>query len=429
MKTKVLFLFIGSLILAIAVEVPGQTRATTPGPYLFVWAADADGKDEDFLAVIDARRGRSTYGKVIATIAVGERGTFPHHTEYEFPADSNLFANGWGAGQTFIFDLSAPAKPKLRAQFKDRGDHGFPHSFAKLSNGNVLATFQVRKDGYEPPGALIELDSVGRLVRASSADVKGMDKKQLWPYSLTALPKIDRVVTTSTEMGLPKWARGGTHTGSHDSHTYVDTRYLQIWRLSDLVLLSTISIPTAPNGRSHLNPAEPRVLSDGTVYVNTFNCGLYRLLDIHSAEPKAEFVYAFPGADSKEECGVPVVVGNYWIQTDPSLPGLVVLDVSKPSKPVEAARMVFDKQFEKPHWVAAERGADRLVITGNGRSWVLIVNFDRRTGKMTIDEKFRMSRDIRGIDFDRVQWPHGSTGKALVHGALLGPLMPGRSPK
>lgn len=426
MTTKLLLLSVGSLILACALAVAGQTRATTPSKYLFVWAADADGKDEDFLAVIDARPGRSTYGKVVATIPIGERGTSPHHTEYEFPADSNLFANGWGAGQTFIFDLSAPAKPKLKAQFKDRGDYGFPHSFAKLPNGNVLATFQVRKDGYEPPGALVELDSVGRLVRAGSADVKGLDKKQLWPYSLIALPKIDRVVTTSTEMGLPKWARGVTHAGSHDSHTFVDTRYLQIWRLSDLGLLSTISIPTAPNGRSHLNPAEPRVLTDGTLYVNTFSCGLYRLVDIDSAEPKAEFVYAFPGADSKEYCGVPVVVGKYWIQTDPSLPGLVALDVSNPSKPVEAARIMFDKSFEKLHWVAADRGSDRLVVTGANRSWVLIVNFDRRTGKMTIDEKFRTGRGALGIDFDRVRWPHGPSGKALVHGALFGPLMPGR---
>jgi hypothetical protein len=424
MTTKIISMLLAPLLLLVAGgSLAGQVSTGKPSPYLFVWAGDDDGKDSDFLAVIDARQGKSTYGQVVATLPVGERGTSPHHTEYEYPPDSNLFANGWGAGQTFVLDLRDPKKPRVAGQFKDRGDYGFPHSFARLPNGNVLATFQVRKNGYEPPGALVELDSRGQLIRSSSADVKEMDKKQLWPYSLLALPKIDRVVTTSTEMGLPKWARPTGHGGSHDSHTLTDTHYLQIWRLSDLALLSTLSIPVSPNGRSHLNPAEPRILADGTVYFNTFNCGLFRLSGIESAEPKSEFVYAFPGAETKEECAVPVVVGKYWIQTDPSLPGLIALDVTVPSKPVEVSRIIFDKRFDKSHWVAADRNADRLVVTGNNRSWVLIVNLDRRTGKMTLDEDFKIKNAATtGIDFDRVEWPHGSSGKAVVHGALFGPV-------
>ncbi|HVQ38578.1 MAG TPA: hypothetical protein VMS31_13665, partial [Pyrinomonadaceae bacterium] len=59
--------------------------------------------------------------------------------------------------------------------------------------------------------------------------------------------------------------------------------------------------------------------------------------------------------------------------------------------------------------------------TGNNRSWVLIVNIDK-TGSMTIDENFKTrGANYPGIDFDRAQWPHGSTGKGVVHGALFGP--------
>jgi hypothetical protein len=116
-------------------------------------------------------------------------------------------------------------------------------------------------------------------------------------------------------------------------------------------------------------------------------------------------------------------MGKYWIQTDPSLPGLIALDISNPAKPVEVSRLVFDRQFEKTHWIAADRDASRLVLTGNNRTWVLIANLDQETGKLTLDEDFREKGvDHPGIDFDRRRWPHGASGKAFVHGALFGPL-------
>lgn len=414
--------FLSLLVLVLTTTAVFAQGTRTPSPYLYVWSGDSDGKNSDFLAVIDARPRSSTYGEVVATLPVGAKGTFPHHTEYEFPANSKLFANGWGAGQTFVIDLRDPRKPKLASQFKDLFEYAFPHSFARLENGNVLATFQVRTNGYEPPGALVELDSRGTLVNASSADVVGMEKKQLWPYSLLALPRIDRVVTTSTEMGLPKWAMSHAAGSSHDAHTYTDTRHVQIWRLRDLRLLATVALPTPPNGKSNLNPAEPRLLPDGSVYVNTFSCGLFRLTGLDGPAPKAESVWEFPGAGSKEECAVPVVMGKYWIQTDPSLPGLVVLDISDPAKPVEVSRLVLGERFRKTHWVAADRNADRLVITGNNLSWVLTANIDMTTGKITVDENFKMKgADHPGISFDRSDWPHGATGKAFVHGALFGP--------
>ena len=396
--------------------------AESPSPYLFVWAGDEDGKDSDFLAIIDARPSEPTYGQIVATLPVGIRSTYPHHTEYEFPAGSILFANGWGAGRTFMLDLKDPRKPRLAGQFTDIKDYSFPHSFARLPNGNVLGTFQVKKKGYEPPGALVELDGLGRFVRARSADVTGLDKKLLWPYSLLVVPEMDRVVTTSTEMGLPKWALPHSPGSPTHEHTYTDTHHVQIWSLKGLRLLATVPLPARPEGKVNLNPAEPRMLPDGTVYVNTFNCGLYRLLGLAGSNPRAEFVYSFPGAGSGKECGVPVVYENFWIQTDPSLPGLVALDITNPAKPVEVSRLVFDERFIKSHWIAADRRSNRLVVTGNNLSWVLIVNIDRKTGKLTLDETFKEKGATQvGLDFNRPNWPHGNTGSAFVHGALFGP--------
>ena len=44
-------------------------------PYLFVWAADEDQKESDFLAVIDASPTAPTYGQVITTLPIGARAT------------------------------------------------------------------------------------------------------------------------------------------------------------------------------------------------------------------------------------------------------------------------------------------------------------------------------------------------------------------
>ena len=87
--------------------------AATAAKYLFIWAGDADEKDSDFLAVIDARRLEPTYGQVVATVPVGARATMPHHTEYEYPSSEILFANGWVAGRTFMIDLRDPLEPRL----------------------------------------------------------------------------------------------------------------------------------------------------------------------------------------------------------------------------------------------------------------------------------------------------------------------------
>lgn len=396
----------------------------TVSPYLFVWTGDEDRKESDFLAVIDALPSSPTFGEIIATLPVGVSATGPHHTEYEFPAGSILFANGWRGGRTFVIDLKNPKKPRLVSQFTDSATYGFPHSFARLPNGNVLATFQVKSNGYQPPGGLVELDARGKFLRESSADVPSIDNKRLlWPYSLIVLPKINRAVTTSTEMGLPAWASSAPHGAGHQ-HTSTDTNHIQIWSLKDLRLLATVPLLPAPDGKAQFNPAEPRVLPDGTVYVNTFNCGLYRVVGLETSQPKAEFVHSFAGKETDPECGVPVVVGKFWIQTHTSLPGLIALDVSNPVKPIEVSRLIFNSRFEKAHWVAADRRGNRVVVTGAPRSWLLVVNVDPETGKLTVDENFKdKGADGAGINFDRQQWPHGRTGKGIVHGALFGPTL------
>ncbi len=213
-------------------------------------------------------------------------------------------------------------------------------------------------------------------------------------------------------MGMPPW----------DEWTYHDTHHVQIWSLNELRLVASVPLPEVADGPFHIGPAEPRVLADGTVYVNTFNCGLYRLEGVEGAAPKATFVYSFPGGTPMGmECAVPVVYGHYWIQTVPALPGIIVLDVRDPTHPVEASRLILDARYPMPHWLAADRKSGRLVVTGGNRSWVLVIEFDEESGRLKIDDAFRDEGAADpGINFDRMQWPHGNTGSAVVHGSLFG---------
>jgi hypothetical protein len=399
-----------------------SAAASTGSPYLFVWAGDEARKSNDFLAVIDANPSSDSYGRIVNTVPVGITGSMPHHTEYEFPQSNLLFANGWVAGHTFIFDLSQPLKPRIATQFQDRAGYSFPHSFVRLPNGNVLATFQSHGGSLAADGGLVELQNDGSVVRSSSALDPAIDKDLIWPYSMAVVPEADRVVSSSSPMGWPDWGKLPPGSWTLKKISDQETAQVQVWRLSDLHLLNTVTLPS-DSGQHNRWPAEPRLLPDGSVYVNTFSCGLYRLKDVTGARPSAELVYTFPGGDSMHTiCSVPVVVGHYWIQTVAALPGLIALDISHPEKPVEVSRLVLDSHFPMPHWMAADRKSDRLVVTGDMESWVLVAHFDPEKGQLSLDQNFREpGATVPGISFDRQQWPHGKAGRALVHGALFGP--------
>ena len=371
--------------------------SSAPSPYLFVWVGDADRKQTDFLAVIDVRQGSEHYGEIVKTLPTGVLGTIPHHTEHEMPNGGILFANGFGAGQTFRFDLSNPLDPRLLDSFGSAGEYMHPHSFVRYKNGNVLTTFQMKGHDNMAPGALAELDPKGRVLRISDAADPSVEKF-IRPYSLAVLPKLDRIVVTSADMDAKE-----------PSHV------VQVWRYSDLKLIKSIYL----KGEFGVDPAEPRVLADGkTVLVSTFTCGLYKLSGLETADPTAEFIYSFGG----ENCALPVAAGNYWVATVPDSNALVSLDVSNPLKPVEVSRLTLEKT-DKPHWISLEPNGRRIVISGGGgtlASRLLIADIDTKTGKLTLHRTFKEKGATQpGINFDREEWPHGKNGRGIPHGAVF----------
>lgn len=382
---------------------PGEAE---PAPYLFAWTGDLDRADSDFLAVLDVGPDSPRYGEVIATAPAGARGTMPHHTEHRMPASAHLFANGFMTGTTFVFDLGDPVAPRLLSSFGGLDGYTHPHSYARLPDGHVLATFQGRGARNEDPGGLVEIDESGRAVRSASAADPAFSRAILRPYSLAIVPALDRVVTTSYDMGEDMGFRGGRRGR---------TRHVQVWSLSEMRVRKTIELPA---GRGE-QPGEPRLLSDGrTVLVSTFACGLYRIVGLEGDNPDAEFVHGFDGGG----CAVPVVVSPYWIQPVPSAHAVVSLDVSDPSRPREVSRVTLGPR-NFPHWLALDPGGGRIVVgdRGDGEARLFLLKIDPGTGELTIDDRFRDAESDRpGVSFSRNDWPHGSTGSAKPHGTVFG---------
>jgi len=405
---------------AILVACSGCHRSAAPGAYLYLWAGDSARKASDFLAVIDANPASSRYGTVITSLPTGMAGTHPHHTEAEMPADNHLLANGFHAGRTWLFDLTDPHAPKILASFGDRAGYSHPHTYLRLADGNVLATFQYLADstsaapgeghdgmsmgGTHATGGLVEMDERGTVIRSGAASDTSIADRRIYPYSVLAIGPIDRAVSTTTDMDA--------------ADTTATSEWVQFWRLSDLKLLKSIALKPGPRGDEQRFTGEPRLLPDGrSVYIHTFNCGLYLVRDIDGAEPSAKFVKGFDDRD----CGVPILAGHFWLQTLPHTHALVSLDITDPEHPREVSTVSFGED-EAPHWIAIDATGRRVVLNSAGSKGnrLFIVNLDPSTGMLSIDGRFRDPGSTRpGISLSGKQWPHGFAGIAVPHGTVF----------
>jgi len=375
-------------------------------PYLYVWAGAEDEGDSDFLAVVDADPASERYGEIVASVAVGLKGG-AHHSEHIMPENDTLFVNSFRAGASFLIDLSNPLDPTVAGAFREMGAYTFPHTFERLPGGNVLVAFQTTGEGNEVAGGLVELGARGNFVRASSATDPA--DPELRAYSVTPVPRLDRAVSTTSDM----W-------GEAQGMSF------QVWRLSDLELIKTVRLPEGPLGYEHRDPAEVRLLTDSTTAImTTFTCAMYLLHDLETDEPWAELIHVLPWATYEtDECGIPLVRGRFWIQTYAHSDGssLISFDISDPANPVEADRLTMEEAWS-PHWVSAEPSGNRIVVTsGQGATLyrVLIVRLDPETGRLAVDSTFRSpGSDSPGVSFERTSWPHGQAGSARPHGAVF----------
>jgi hypothetical protein len=412
-----------SLALGAACGGKSEHTAQSAGSsqYLYVWTGDSAGKESDFLAVIDATPSSPSYGAILETVKVGVAGSHPHHTEDVVAANGHFLANGFHAGRTWLFDVSSPADPKIVATFNDIAGFSHPHSYMRVADGRVLATFQYAADsatghaprtgqamamgGEDKTGGLVEMDERGAAIRSASAADPSIPDKRIYPYSVLPIASLDRAVSTTTDM--------------NDKNVKATGEWVQFWRLSDLKLLRSIALKPGPRGDENNFTGEPRLLPDGkSVYVHTFNCGLYLLRGVETDAPTSTFVRSFTG----KNCGVPLLIGKFWVQTVPDAHALVVLDVTDPEHPREVSTLDVGAD-EQPHWIARDSSGKRIVLNSGGAGTgnrVFIVNFDPTTGAVAMDDRFHDAGATRpGIRFSQRSWPSGLVSTGIPHGAVF----------
>jgi hypothetical protein len=403
---------------------PNSAAATSAqSRLLYVWAGDSARVASDFLAVIDAAPSSPTYGQIVGSVPTGKSGQYPHHTEDAVASNGHLLANGYGAGETWLFDMTDARSPKIVSSFGDVAGMNHPHSYWRLAGDTVLATYQyagastgavahshgaTATSSTKPAhttGGLVLMTERGTVVRSGSAADTTIADSLLYPYSVLPVPALDRGLSTTTDMD--------------EANTKATSKWVQLWRLSDLKLLRSIELPPGPRGDENVWTGEPRLLPDGrSAYVHTFMCGLYLVRDLAGDAPVAKFVHGFDG----KNCGVPVLAGKYWLQTVPESHALLAMDISDVEHPREVARVIFGDD-EQPHWIAMEPSGRRLVLNSGGggsSNRVFLVNFDPTTGALAIDSTFRDAGATRpGVRLTARAFPHGFTGTAVPHGSVF----------
>ena len=350
------------------------------------------------IVVIDADPASAKYMQVLNVLTVDTAGGMPHHTELTLPSQGPLFANDYAKDRSYLIDFKDPVNPKLVGRTASVPGSSMMHSFAKLSNGNTLATVQYGDSASKGrPGTLAEFDNKGGLVRYTSSADSSSTNPAIRTYALTTLPAIDRVVTTSSPMDSERPAN-----------------VVQVWRIPDLKLLTTLPVPESTTDSAWRFPFEVETLGDGrSVMMNTYYCGFYWITGLDS-KPKIERVMTMDHPKNIG-CSVPMRSGNFMVMPIAYAHRYATIDITDPAHPRETASLETDSTFF-PHWISADPGSDRVVVTdqGDGEPMVRIAHFDKVTGKLKWDDRFKLS-------FANVSWPNGVKGRVQPHGAVFVP--------
>jgi hypothetical protein len=135
---------VASIALTIGCTEAKTEVSKAPSRYLYVWAGMGHDSTRgiDMMTVLDANPASKGYGSVVAAVTVDSGGLMPHQTEFELPANGPLFANDYNGNMSFMIDFSDPEHPRSKGKLASIPGGRKVHSFARLANGNVLATYQ-----------------------------------------------------------------------------------------------------------------------------------------------------------------------------------------------------------------------------------------------------------------------------------------------
>ena len=161
MATPAFRRMLAPLAASLVLAFPAAADETCNSPYManlikgqedfvYVWTLGVEGlgDGQDKLVTVDVNPKSKTYGKVVNSISVGERGE-AHHMG--FTDDRRfLWAGGLASNNIHVFDVAAdPAKPRLVKTLKDLGEKSGwlgPHTFYAMPGRMLVGNLSNTKD-------------------------------------------------------------------------------------------------------------------------------------------------------------------------------------------------------------------------------------------------------------------------------------------
>lgn len=333
----------------LSVDVSGlerKARDGLPGP--------------DFLAVIDATKGSSTYGKVVNTATVGPLvENEPHHMQYIWHKGNKIYAGGLFSAATYVFDVNKLPEVSVSGVSLPTQTLGgsVPDAFWVLKDGTAYGTYmggpvvpgpyrysdgQVRTgNGFAgSPGEVVHFDQQGKaLAQDPAATSKAEDSKQCLDLPALSLPTcanphgiqvredLNRMVTS--DYAEP---RNIILDPVKAPSPYLRRPSVRIWDISKRNQPEVKNVTILPNGpRKPDSPlyTENRAAMETTVtnqpqhkgaFVMTMDGGaIYYTPDITKDKPKWREVFDDTAAQTKLDpnSGNASADGGGWLQTSP----------------------------------------------------------------------------------------------------------------
>ncbi|MDT7727667.1 MAG: hypothetical protein QOI21_4243 [Actinomycetota bacterium] len=316
----------------------------------------------DFLAVIDATEGSSTYGKVVNTATVGPLvENEPHHMQYVWHKGDTIYAGALFAAATYAFDVSALPALKLKGISLPTATLGgsVPDAYWVLKDGTAYGTYM---GGPVVPGPYVYEDGsvqVGNGFAGSPGEVVHFDQNaNVLSQSPAATPQGDnqKLCDNLPQLSQPTCANPHGIQAREDLNTLVTSDYaeprniildpvkqpspylrrptVRTWDISDRNHPKLKSVSYLPDG-PRADPADPlhaesRAVMETTVtnlpghkgaFAQTMQGGaVYYTPDITAAEPHWREVFddgaankaIYPNNDSNGGSS-----NGGWIQTSP----------------------------------------------------------------------------------------------------------------
>jgi selenium-binding protein 1 len=166
--------------------------------FVYVWTLGVEGlgDGQDKLVTVDANPKSKTYGKVVGSVSVGERGE-AHHMG--FTDDRRyLWAGGLSSNKIYVFDVASdPANPKLTKTIANLGEKAGwlgPHTFYAMPGRMLIGNLSNVKDKGGVTGMAV-YNNKGDFV--SSTPMPASEGGDGYGYDIAINPSRNALLTSS----------------------------------------------------------------------------------------------------------------------------------------------------------------------------------------------------------------------------------------